>query len=210
MSLINDALRRAKQAQEQAPPGPGLQLRELETTPLRGRGPALLRLGAAGAAGLLALCLLWQELRSHGWPSGAASVCEAHTAAAGAQPARPRATGADLAADAASPLPRPQPPESAGEAGAREATHAPATSLPLLSSPGSATNAPAVAAETAPSGPPPIRLQAIVFHPTRPSAMINGRTLFVGDMVGDMRLVAIGRESATLVGAGQTNLLTLR
>jgi hypothetical protein len=67
-----------------------------------------------------------------------------------------------------------------------------------------------VAAETAPSGPPPIRLQAIVFHPTRPSAMINGRTLFVGDMVGDMRLVAIGRESATLVGAGQTNLLTLR
>ena len=40
--------------------------------------------------------------------------------------------------------------------------------------------------------------------------MINGKTLFVGDMLGEMQLVAIGRQSATLVGAGQTNLLTLR
>jgi hypothetical protein len=59
-------------------------------------------------------------------------------------------------------------------------------------------------------GPPAIRLQAIVFDPARPSAMINGKTLFVGDMLGEMQLVAIGRQSATLVGAGQTNLLTLR
>jgi hypothetical protein len=40
--------------------------------------------------------------------------------------------------------------------------------------------------------------------------MINGKTLFVGDMLGKMQLVAIGRESATLAGAGQTNLLRLR
>ena len=30
--------------------------------------------------------------------------------------------------------------------------------------------------------------------------MINGKTLFIGDMLGEMQLVAIGRESATLVG----------
>ena len=40
--------------------------------------------------------------------------------------------------------------------------------------------------------------------------MINGKTLFVGDRLGDMELVAVGRGSATLVGGGQTNLLTLR
>jgi hypothetical protein len=39
--------------------------------------------------------------------------------------------------------------------------------------------------------------------------MIGGKTLFIGDHLGDMRLVAIDRESATLVCGGQTNVLTL-
>ena len=54
-----------------------------------------------------------------------------------------------------------------------------------------------------------LRLQAIVFNPRRPSAMIGGKTLFVGDRVGDMRVMAIDKESATLTGAGQTNVLVL-
>jgi len=52
-------------------------------------------------------------------------------------------------------------------------------------------------------------LQAIVYSSTRPSAMIGGRTLFVGDKLGDMRVLAIDRDSATLAGLGQTNVLTL-
>jgi hypothetical protein len=39
--------------------------------------------------------------------------------------------------------------------------------------------------------------------------MIGGKTLFVGDKLGDLRVVAIDKESATLVGAGQTNVLSL-
>jgi hypothetical protein len=39
--------------------------------------------------------------------------------------------------------------------------------------------------------------------------MIGGRTLFVGDKLGDLRVLAIDRESATLGGAGHTNVLTL-
>jgi hypothetical protein len=55
-----------------------------------------------------------------------------------------------------------------------------------------------------------LRLQAIVFHPTRPSAIVTGRSVFVGDRVGEFRVVAIHRESVMLAGAGQTNVLTLR
>jgi hypothetical protein len=52
-------------------------------------------------------------------------------------------------------------------------------------------------------------LQAIIFNPKRPSAMIGGKTLFIGDKVGDLRVVAIDKNSATLAGGGQTNVLTL-
>jgi len=62
--------------------------------------------------------------------------------------------------------------------------------------------------EPAPKPAPP-RLQAIVFRRTRPSAMISGKTLFVGDKFGDLRVVAISPDSATLVGGGQTNVLIL-
>jgi hypothetical protein len=61
----------------------------------------------------------------------------------------------------------------------------------------------------APPKPAPLRLQAIIFTPRRPSAMISGRTLFIGDKLGDLRVVAIGKDSATLAGAGQTNILSL-
>ncbi len=39
--------------------------------------------------------------------------------------------------------------------------------------------------------------------------MIGGKMLYVGDKVGDLRIVAIDQESATLIGATRTNVLTL-
>ncbi len=39
--------------------------------------------------------------------------------------------------------------------------------------------------------------------------MISGKTLFIGDKLGELRLVAIDPQSATLIGSGQTNVLTL-
>jgi hypothetical protein len=39
--------------------------------------------------------------------------------------------------------------------------------------------------------------------------MISGRTLFIGDRLGGLRLVAIDRQSATLIGHGRTNVLSL-
>jgi len=216
MSLINDALRRTKQVQQQAPPvvAPGPPLQPLETGPLPARGRGSVRLALPCAAGLLALFLILQGVRGHrAAPPSAALPAERGSSAV--QPASPTSTGYD----AAGPVPL-----SAGERamvgaesprspveGTESATNGPSSSIAITSEPGSATNAPVEAApETSSPGPRPIRLQAIVFHPTRPSAMINGKTLFIGDMLGEMQLVAIGRESATLVGGGQTNLLTLR
>jgi hypothetical protein len=53
------------------------------------------------------------------------------------------------------------------------------------------------------------KLQAVVFDPRRPSAIISGRSVFIGDRVNDMRVVAISQESVTLAGNGLTNVLTL-
>jgi hypothetical protein len=70
------------------------------------------------------------------------------------------------------------------------------------------SNAPAMTPPPPPK-PAPLRLQAIVFNPSRPSAMVSGKTLFIGDKLGEFRVVAIDQESATLVGGGQTNVLSL-
>jgi hypothetical protein len=64
-------------------------------------------------------------------------------------------------------------------------------------------------AEPAPPKPAPLKLQAILYNRAHPSAQISGKTLFIGDRIGAFRLVAVDTESATLVGGGQTNVLSL-
>jgi hypothetical protein len=54
-----------------------------------------------------------------------------------------------------------------------------------------------------------LKLQGVVYNPRRPSAVISGKTLFIGDRIRDFRVVAISQESVTLTGAGQTNVLSL-
>src|SRR5437899_1171526 len=113
-------------------------------------------------------------------------------------------------------------PASAPPAGAESPAAAPvlSTTSNVPSAPAPATTVPStpdgvVADAPAPSDtspapkPPPPRLQGILFDPAHPAAMISGRTLFIGDKLGEWRVVAISQESATLVKAGQTNLLTL-
>jgi len=39
--------------------------------------------------------------------------------------------------------------------------------------------------------------------------MINGKPLFLGDRIGQFRVTSISEDSVTLVGAGQTNILSL-
>src|SRR5262249_59559501 len=66
-----------------------------------------------------------------------------------------------------------------------------------------------VTAELSVPAPPPLKLQGITFNPKRPSAMINGRVVFIGDKVRDLHVMTIRRDEVVLAGSGQTNVLSL-
>jgi hypothetical protein len=215
MSLINDALKRTKEVQlpPSSPTGHGIRLRLLQTPSGPARGRLLMRLGLGGGSVLMAVLAVW--FRGHIYRPALRTaftrVYASQPATGGVGSSRSPATGAPLAAKADSPFLGPESPEQAAAAKARETTNALATSLASTSPPSSAAQSPVKAApDTAPALPKGIRLQGIVFDPVRPSAMINGKTIFVGEMYGDFRLAAVDRSSATLVAGGRTNLLNLR
>jgi hypothetical protein len=171
MSLINDALKRARQAQpENLAPADGPWLRPVERAP-RGARPDFLMLALIGVVLVLAGVLLLQ------WFHSGDLIVRAKTI-----PAAP----------------------------APEAIHATPASVQTAAVAQPATNL-AVAVE--PAKPPPIvyKLQSIFYFPKNPSAVINGKTVHEGTVVGEARVVAIGQESATiLMGSGETNILELQ
>jgi hypothetical protein len=208
MSLINDALRRAKEAQQQTPPPPPHELpfRPVEPAQQRARhGLGLLLPVALAGLALLVLLLAW--VWTH--PRGSATPIEVNARTARVpQAASPASALPAQPAPAQVPAPAAAPTTASAASLAADATGAPAAEpLPSVEK-SAATNAPTLTAPPPPK-PAPLRLQAIIFNPRRPSAMIGGKTLFVGDKVGDLRIVAIGKDSATLAGGGQTNVLTL-
>ena len=78
--------------------------------------------------------------------------------------------------------------------------------------PGKSEGAPTNTAQTAvdPLSPAPVfKLQGIFFRPTKPSALVNSKTVFVGDKIAKAKILAIGRESVTLEYQGETKVLTL-
>ncbi len=238
MSLINDALKRAKAAQEQAPPEPphaGPQFRPVEAQQAVRHGVGIMVPIGLATMALLILLLAWlvrQHLRQgESTPVRAAETQKAagisavdsstphqnggESIAGGAtQPAQANAPG--ISATPVSPTGK-MPGSSIGTN-----TQA-ATSIPAPLKPPAATTPEASGASTASATngtntasadvqalkPALPKLQGIVFNPRRPSAVINGKTLFVGDRVAGFRVMAIGRDTATLVGPGQTNVLTL-
>lgn len=55
------------------------------------------------------------------------------------------------------------------------------------------------------------RLQGILYNPTRPSAIINGNTVFVGEKVAGWSVTAISNQTVTLQnGSGEINTLSLK
>jgi hypothetical protein len=206
MSLINDALRRAKDAQQQAPPppSPDLPFRPVEPAPQRARrGPGLLLTLTLAAVALFTLLFVCQWVQPRDL-TGLTAV-NARTAPVARATPTPTPVSASVEADTPTPALATQP----GSATQPNSPPSPATNAPVADAQESeATNTAAVTPPPPPK-PAPLRLQAIVFNPRRPSAMISGKTLFVGDKLGDLRVVAIDQQSATLAGAGQTNILSL-
>jgi hypothetical protein len=53
------------------------------------------------------------------------------------------------------------------------------------------------------------KLQGIIYRPDRPAVLLNGKTVLIGGTSGEYRVVAISQQSATVVRAGQTNVLEM-
>ena len=208
MSLINDALRRAKDAQQQTPPlpAPDLPFRPVDPAQAASRRSFSLLLPAAlTIAALFLLIFVWEWTRA----GGAATHSEVNARTARAPHATtPASTLATQPAPVQEPVSPPSPATDAAAPVATDDTTA-ATNAPVADAQDSEGTNTTAMTPPAPPKPAPLRLQAIIFTPRRPSAMISGRTLFIGDKLGDLRVVAIDKDSATLAGAGQTNILSL-
>jgi hypothetical protein len=70
------------------------------------------------------------------------------------------------------------------------------------------------AVEETQAPPPPaeelFRLQGIFYRPSKPCAVVNSQTVYIGDTVGNGKVRAITRESVTITVAGQDKVLVLR
>ena len=190
MSLINDALRRASQAKP-SPPS-----EEAAETPLRPadyppRSPSWLYLALA--------CLLlvlggsgWFWLRGNNAADSPAPTSNSVPVAAREIPAPPT--------QASSPNPTPRP-GSAGQTLGQSVPNAAAATASIAP-----TNALVVEAKPV---FPAVRLQGIFFQTSRPSALINAKTVFLGDKVANAKVTAITRDSVSLQWNGETKVLTL-
>ncbi len=207
MSLINDALKRANQQPPPPPGGPALRPATPEAAPRRGMGlvvPILFVVLALGG-----LFYVWQSREKEDL------TASARVPAGPQNPANEPAPPAPAPRPAAvQPAPAPAPAVSTVP-GLAAATNVIAQAAALAAAP-APVNAvmepapqPAPAEPSAPPKPAPLKLQVIVFDPARPSATINGRTVFVGDKLGPFRVSAITRDSVTLSGSGLDTRLSL-
>jgi hypothetical protein len=179
MSLVNDALKRATEAQKNIAPAPGdyLPLRREEPAQQRKKGTGIVlpvTLLAVLVAAIFSFVLMNQR---SGFLPVQLPTQSVH---------------------AASSIPAPAP----AAALTPDVVIAPVTGTLAI-------NPPAPTIQGAPPKPEPLKLQAVFFTPPRSLAIINGKRVYVGDLVRDMRVGAVGSSSVTLIGPNQTNYLTL-
>lgn len=104
-------------------------------------------------------------------------------------------------------------------ASARPVTNSPPLVVPAVQqvksasvTPPAVTNAVAVSnspAVVVPPKPPEPKLQGILFAASRPCAIVSGRTVFIGDEVGQFRVATISKNSVTLQNQTETKVLSL-
>ncbi len=199
MSLINDALKRARKAQQDnPPPPPQLQLRPAEQPAPRSAVPFALVFLALILVIIVGGMLVWTVAKQ----SAPAMRVEARTMTPPAPPVveAPKAESPPAKAKAVVA----QPPEA----------QTPVAAIPALATdetlPGQPqTNGLPVAATVEPPKPAALKLQAIVYNPIRPTAILSGKTVFLGDRVGEFRVLAMTRETVTIGSATVTNVLSL-
>jgi len=171
MSLINDALKRARDSQQKTPPPGATPFLPVEP---RERGfnwilPALVVLLIAVACFFISLALAKRTVEN----TVAAPVVAAPAVA-------PDAVVSET----------PAPPPVATE--------------PVESAVAAAPPAPANTDTVVSVAIAPIKVQGIVYDPVRPWAIVDDKTIYVGDRVRDFRVKQISKNSITLTGPGGT------
>lgn len=201
MSLINDALKRAKQAQQpNSPDAPQMrvQFRPVEPSQHAKKSHAGIWIAIVIVAGLIIGFVIRQTTRDSSPTPKEAKAREIVAAKPAPQEVTPP-----------TPAPAPAATTSVGvptNATPKTMATKPAPQEVMIKEP--TAPAPVVTQEEpAPKLTP--KLQAVVYDPNRPSAIISGKSVFKGDRIGDFRVARITPESVTLVGGGQTNVLVL-
>jgi len=223
MSLINDALKRARQSQQRDKPvaPPSFPPAEASAVPPRGSGlliPLLLGMAALIGVGLIAFAV-----RSGGRSSNqAASNTRVETQLSpppSVVPTPQAATQLPASQTALSPIVATAAPHVSPAASTitppppATVQAAPPALVPTVVSPSNplADTAPPPKATTAPAAPAPSlpKLQGIAYRPDQPAALLDGKTVFVGSKSGEYRVVAIEPQRVIVVQAGRTNILSL-
>ncbi len=190
MSLINDALKRAKDAQQENPPAtPPLQFRPVEPGQQSNpRQPWLLFGLALVAIAILGLSALLVRFLAHS---------DSHDLQVAA-----RAVAVPVVIN-----PPVEAPPANVSSEAVVSTTPPARSEPAAES--NTNDVTVVAASAEAIKPAPLKLQGIFFNPQNPSAVVSGRSVYLGDRVGGFRVMGISPVAVTLVNTTATNVLSL-
>jgi hypothetical protein len=211
MSLINDALKRAKQAQQQNPFGgqPAVPLQPVDYA--RRPNYFLRSLVALLAVATLACSgwFFWKWWSSRGERrSVVVAVNEAKAESAAQSKARPQSSPRKSAIQVSTNI------VVRTNVAVTPKLEADARSAPTNASIAtSQTTAAAPAAATEPAAPPSpfadLKLRSIIYREDKPAAVINGDMLYVGDEIRGARVVRIERSSVTVERKGETNELRL-
>ena len=196
MSLINDALKRAQESQKKNPPPlAGAPLHSV-TTERRSALPLIVSAMILLLLGVVVGVILQLNKRE---PAAKAAVALAQPAVRNSEPQK-------------NVLPAPTVPVPVANipvATQPQSSPAPAPVAPPVTT-DPTPKPPVQPSEVAPAQPawPKLKLQGIFYIPRKPSVVINGKALFIGERVDDAQVVAITPENVTMVFAGQTNVLS--
>jgi len=211
MSLINDALKKAKQTlDEQRPSAAGAPpLQPAEPVARRGFWPELLLPLLLAVVLALAGIFFWRWLdQTRGpLPQTAANAGVDTTPIVRARTVTTNPTTSSASANAGSlTSPRAKVESSTPVTPGGEPAPVVVAGIGPLAAVGTneTTNTTVVVVE-----PPALKLQGIFYSRKNPTAVINGKIRAVGDRIGGARLLAIDRETVTVVEGGKTNQLTL-
>jgi len=199
MSLINDALKRAKENQPATTPAPEpdkpMQPVEPPADASRGRGLPPYFIPAV----LIVLCgACWFLLQ--GWESKRQAGIYPDPITINAR--EPEPSSEPTAGTVREPTPE-ELKEFGVDPAALSGVSAKPAAVPTATAPTNVTDS----ASARPQ--PAFKLQGIFYRANNPSAMINSRTVYVGETIDDAKVKSIDRQSVTLLQDGQTRVLTL-